>query len=344
MKFSKIVSALVIGVLLVSVVGCGLVSKTPEAIAKTPVGKVNGEVITKAEYQKLLTQTIAQINANYGANYDQSADGKTLVAQQKTQIIQYMQTQLLLLQKAKELKLDSDTKKIDTDVAAKVEDLKKTNYSDDETKFETALKQAGYTLDTLKAEERKQTIIGYIYDYIDKTVKPATDAEVQTYYDANKATITETANTIKYSQIVVQTQAQADAVEARLKNKEDFATIAKELSIDTTTKPNGGDVGDIKYTDTTVELAASAGSTVDATVLDAAKKLKDGEISSPISSQSAFFIIKAVSRKEYPIKALDKVKDEIKAFLLTQKQTAAQNAQVKTWTAAAKIETFTNEL
>ena len=45
MKFSKIVSALVIGVLLVSVVGCGLVSKTPEAIAKTPVGKVNGEII-----------------------------------------------------------------------------------------------------------------------------------------------------------------------------------------------------------------------------------------------------------------------------------------------------------
>jgi foldase protein PrsA len=334
MKFRKIVCALVTGVLLVSVAGCGLISKTPEAIAKTPVAKVNGEVITKAEYQKQLNQTIASINAQYGANYDQTTEGKAMVEQYKTSIIQNMETSLLLLQKAKELKLDTDTKKIDTDVAAQVADIKKTSFSDDETKFQAGIKQAGYTLETLKVDVRKQVIIQYVLDYINKSVTAVTDVEVQDYYNTNKATITESPNTIHYSQIVLNTQADADKVITRLNNKEDFATVAKEVSVDTTTKDKGGDMGDVEYTSTTV----------DATVLASAKKLKDGEVSTPISSNGSFYIVKVASRKEYPIKAFDTVKADIKASLLSQKQSDAQNKQIQTWTTAAKIETITKEL
>lgn len=67
------------------------------------------------------------------------------------------------------------------------------------------------------------------------------DDRVEAYYEENSDLFS--AETACVSHILVATGAEADAVAARLDGGEDFAAIAAELSIDTQTGPQGGDLG-----------------------------------------------------------------------------------------------------
>ena len=82
--------------------------------------------------------------------------------------------------------------------------------------------------------------------------------------------------------IVVDSSSQADRVLQRLKNGEDFAAVAKELSIDPTAS-DGGSMGHIDPAALRPELR------------DAVKSLKLGEISPVIHTHSGYAILKMVS-------------------------------------------------
>jgi parvulin-like peptidyl-prolyl isomerase len=58
-----------------------------------------------------------------------------------------------------------------------------------------------------------------------------------------KTELPASAESIHYRQIIVKTQAEADAVRAQLEGGADFAALAKEKSLDTQNKDNGGDAG-----------------------------------------------------------------------------------------------------
>jgi len=322
-----------VGTLVLSTVGCGLVTKTPEAIAKSAVGKVNGEIITKADFQKRVDENISSLNSQYGTGFDKTESGKQYITQLKTQLISQMESEVLLVQKAKELKLDTDTAKIDTEVKTQIASIKKDNFADENTKYLAAIKEKGYTEASFTLELRKQVVINKVLEYIDKDVT-VSDAEIKDYYDKNPYEFTEKPNTIKLLHISVATEAEAIKVISRLKNKEDFAVIAKELSLDSGTKDKGGDLGDVAYTSTDYEAA----------FMTAALKLKDGEVSDPVTLTSGFEVIKAISRVEYPEKALASVSDTIKAKVTTTKNTAAQNTKIKEWISKAKITTYKNNL
>ncbi|MCL4562564.1 MAG: peptidylprolyl isomerase [Chloroflexi bacterium] len=80
-------------------------------------------------------------------------------------------------------------------------------------------------------------------------------------------------------QIVVPDLAAAQAVETRLKNGENFATVAKEVSTDTATKDNGGDLGWFGK------------GTQDSALEAAAFSMKIGEISQPIKEASGSYVV-----------------------------------------------------
>ena len=61
--------------------------------------------------------------------------------------------------------------------------------------------------------------------------------------DAFKAEVPANAESINLRQIVVATQAEADDIRAQIEGGADFATIAKEKSLDTQSAPNGGEIG-----------------------------------------------------------------------------------------------------
>ncbi len=69
-----------------------------------------------------------------------------------------------------------------------------------------------------------------------------TSEEIQAYWDKNKANY-DTPEEVRASHILLKTEDEAKAVLAQLEAGADFATLAREKSTDTTTAPQGGDLG-----------------------------------------------------------------------------------------------------
>jgi peptidyl-prolyl cis-trans isomerase C len=77
----------------------------------------------------------------------------------------------------------------------------------------------------------------------------------------------------------------ANKVEERLKNKEDFATVAKEASEDPITKANGGDLGDVAKTEPRLSRRGYD------PLVEKAFSMKVGEVSAPIKTSDGYHII-----------------------------------------------------
>ncbi|MEW9702478.1 peptidylprolyl isomerase [Paenibacillus sp. SI8] len=89
-------------------------------------------------------------------------------------------------------------------------------------------------------------------------------------------------------QIIVSTKDQANKVLAELAKGGNFAVLARDRSLDDATNNSGGDLGWIEGDDPFVA----------APVLDAAKQLKVGEVSKPVSVEQGFAIVKLKNRRE----------------------------------------------
>ena len=126
--------------------------------------------------------------------------------------------------------------------------------------------------------------------------------------------------------ILVSTEDEAKKVAERLKNGEDFATVAKEVSKDTNAE--GGDLGFFTRGQMLKPFE------------DAAFALDVGQISAPVQTQFGWHIIKVEEKRDQKLPTFDQVKEAIKAQLVQQK---AQEV-VTGLRDAAKIEVVDPEL
>lgn len=237
-----------------------------------------------------------------------------------------MITARLILQEAKKLGINADDSKITDEVKKDFDEIKKT-FNNDDTKFMAALKQAGFTEQSLKESLRINVVEQKVYDQVTKNVK-IDDAKAKEYYNANKFNYTEKADKIKLAHILVKTEAEANKVIERLKNGENFGKLAKELSLDTGSKDNNGEY-EVPYVN----------SGFDKTFMAAALALDEGKISKPVQTQYGFHVIKCIKKTEYPVKAFDTVKSDIKKTLEQQEKQTEFTNQISTWKKASKIET-----
>lgn len=332
-RIKKLITAALLATFVLSASACGMIEKTPEAIAKSAVAKVNGVKITRAELDAnpSMVQLIATIKSYYGENYETDADAMSYLKTQKTSILQQMVTEELVLQKAKELNIGQDEAAVQAEIDAKYAEIK-SGYATEE-EFTTALSSSGFDTDAFKAYLKDQIIIEKVTTEISKDVA-VTDQQVQDYYDANPNSYTENPNTIHTAHILVATEDEAKAVKARLDAGEDFAAVAKEKSTDTSNNANGGDLGTVNYVD----------SGFDETFMAAAIALKAGEVSQPVQTSFGYHIIKCIEKTEYPVKAFDTVKAEIKQTLLDTAKSEAISTKITEWTEAADIKTYEDNI
>ena len=308
-----------------------MVTKTDAAIKNSPVAKVNSDTITKGQLDERMVPVLAQMKSQ---SVDVTTDaGKKTLAEQKTEMLNTMVMESIIVQKAKDNKIMPTDAKLTAAVNTKLVEIKKgfldaKNLPDD-AKYKEALAQAGFTDASLKEYLRTAEIKQVVSDFITKDVKAIDDVAAKAEYDKNPTSYTEKPDTIHIAHILCTTEAEAVAAKARLDKKEAFATVAKAVSIDTTANEAGGDLGEIPY----------VGSSMDATFMKAALTLKVGQISNPVQTQYGFHIIKCISRTEYPVKKFDAVKATIKTTLLTAAKTTLLNDTLDKWKKAAKIET-----
>jgi len=125
----------------------------------------------------------------------------------------------------------------------------------------------------------------------------ASDADVQAYYDENKASYTQPQRD-RYSVIQTKTEAEAQAILDQLKKGADFATLAKEKSADIISARNGGDMGWLEASTTPDELK------------NAGLKEK-GQLSGVIKSSVGFLVARLDDIEPAKVKPLADVRDSI---------------------------------
>lgn len=203
-----------------------------------------------------------------------------------------------------------DKKKITVNDADIDVELKKIQANfPDEQQFTDAMKQNGYTLDTLKKQIRTQLSISKLFE----GQMDLSDAKQKEYFDKNQAKYG-TPEQIEVSHILVEKKEDADKILADLKGGADFAATAKEKSTDPGTKDKGGSLGFV-----------SRGQGLDAAFEEAAFKLGKGEMSGVVQSSFGYHIIKVTDKKEAVTAKFEDKKEEVKKNMVDEEvQTKGQ--------------------
>lgn len=278
------------------------------------VAEVGSEKIMKSEFDTAFNSYKTQYEKQYGADvWEQEENGKKKIDVVQEQILDMLIDSRLIAAKAKELNVTV------TDMAVSKELENSRGYFETEAKFTEFLAEQKITLEYLTEMIRKDLLFTGLYEKVSEGAA-VSDQEIEAYYTANKDQFVE----VKASHILVATEAEANAVKDRLNKGEDFAALAKELSIDPSGKENGGDLGTFSH-----------GAMVEP-FDKAVFAMSPGEISGPVKSEFGYHIIQC---HDLIKKSLGDVTTSLKDQLITLKKDEAYEkmiAQMKTDTPIKK--------
>jgi parvulin-like peptidyl-prolyl isomerase len=177
----------------------------------------------------------------------------------------------------------------EADIAAQIKGIRDRFQSEQE--FQQALAQEGLDLEGLRDRIRNQAAIQKIQEGFAAEIK-VTDAEIkQAYGDGSRF------EELRVSHILFATPQGTDPAPklkkaretlARIRAGADFAAVAKQVSEDPGSKPQGGDLGQ----------PITRTSQIVPEFIEAAFKMKAGQVSEPVKSQFGYHLIKVTSRKK----------------------------------------------
>ena len=341
-RIKKLIAAVAIFTLSISVMGCKMIEKTPEAIQKTVYATVGDEKITKADMDEEMKATIDQLKQQYGDDYANNEKIKDQLKQMKVQYLNAMVNEKLMLKNAESVGVTPTDDELNEYADKQIEQLKQA-YPDD-AQFQQVLEANGFTEDSYKDYAKKQYKLQKVQEAITADVE-VTDDDAKAYYDENKDSQYTVGAGANAAHILIAEKgsdgnidfdaslAKANEVKAKLDAGADFAQLASEYGTDGT-KDKGGDLGFVAYNQANYDQDFLAGF----------KQLSEGQISDPVKSQFGYHIIKATGIKDEVVTPFDDVKDQIKSQLLQQKQTDAFNAKMSEWKDAAKVKTYEDKL
>jgi parvulin-like peptidyl-prolyl isomerase len=284
--------------LLLFVSACGGSDDVPSGSVAT----VKGQEVTKQQLDDLL----ARVKKTYASNkqkYPQAGDPQYQALQ--TQAVAFLVQRVEYDQEADRLGLTVSQKEI----ADRIAKVKKSLFKGNQAAFDKQLKNQGYTPVTFRDDVRMQILSEKLSSRVAKDVK-VTDADVQQYYTQNKQQYT-TPESRVVRHILVKTKAEATTVYNQLRNGANFATLAKQKSLDPGSKNRGG------------ELTIARGQTV-APFEQTAFLLPVKAISRPVKTEFGWHIIQPLGQvKAAKTTPLPKVRAAIKTQLVEQKKQEA---------------------
>lgn len=143
--------------------------------------------------------------------------------------------------------------------------------------------------------------------YFEKSiVGSVSDGEVKAFYDENVGS-KKTEAEVRARQILVASKDKARELFEKIAHGSDFATLAKQNSIDPGSKEQGGDLGFFGRGQMLPQFE------------DAAFKLKPGEVSQPFETQLGWHIIQVDGRRERQVPSFETIKDRVRAAVIHSK-------------------------
>lgn len=148
--------------------------------------------------------------------------------------------------------------------------------------------------------------------------------EMKAYFAAHPGSFA-SPDDMRASHILVKTEEEALDARKRLEQGEDFAGLARKISLDLATKFKGGDLGPIKKGQTIPQFEK------------ALLGLKVGEISQPVATQFGWHIIKLNDRATGASLAFEDAKDQVKEQIQIEKKRKRFDELVASLRAKAKL-------
>lgn len=205
----------------------------------------------------LWTQVLTSINQRraLGLQVPQDSAGQAALART---VLNELVDEEILVQKAKELKLEATEAEIAATVDRQIRNVRSQFQSDEQ--YRTELRNAGMGSPeeyrkSLVEQYRKQNLQQKAFAELRKGAKPVnvTEEEVTAAFERSRADLQKRPASITFRQIIVapkasaaakaRAKARADSILVELKKGGDFELVAKRESMDPGTKALGGDLG-----------------------------------------------------------------------------------------------------
>ena len=331
-KIKKLIAILLSIGIMGGSAGCGLIAKTPEGIAATVIAKINDQKITRGEFDKKFNSYLEQMKLYYGEDAIKQAvaDAEQLKGL-KSDFLDGMVQETIMIQKGKELNIIGDEKAINDEIDKKYNETVK--LYEGEENFKKELEKAKITVEEYKESIKTNVILTKVQESIVKDVT-ATDDEINKYYNENKYSFTEKPNKMDISHILVKTEKEAKEIKERIEKGEKFEDLAKELSTDPGSKEEGGALGEFEY----------ANNQLDQKFFINAITVPVGQLSAPFETQFGWHIVRMNKKEEYNVKSLETVKEEIKEIVIDSNKDTKMETTLKEWNDKSKIKTYPEKL
>ncbi len=286
-----------------------------QEVVEEIVAVVNDDIITLSEFRTQYELTEAQLRAQQmpQEQFDQQ------IARFRKEFLNSMITEMLLLQKAKELGLN-----VQEQVKATLEKIKQENNITSDADLRRAIEQQGTPYD-LWIKQLEENILrnGVLYTEVERSIVLG-DPEVVQYYKKNPGEFT-TPTEFKLRAIYVagdnrtaeEVEALKAAIDAKLKSGAAFADTAAELS-DPPMKDAKGDLGTFKAGELEAALEAPV------------EKLKAGETSPWVSNKNAWYLLQLVEKKDSFLRPFEDARKEVEEKIYNAKRAVKTEAFIKT--------------
>ena len=249
---------------------------SPTATSERPLAAVvDGQPIFLADYQEQVARFEA---AMAGQGFDlESEDGKAMLAQMRRQVLDSMIEQVLIKQAAAQEGVAISEEELETVIQESIEE------GGGQASFEEWLRTSDLTYEDFRGEIRFQLLAQAIFERITGSVPTA-------------------AEQVHARHILVDTEAEAQAILTQLQAGEDFAALASQLSQDENTKEAGGDLGFFHR-----------GQLISPELEEAAFALQPGQISEVVQSQFGYHVVQVLEKapdRPLPSELLNSLKEQ----------------------------------
>jgi peptidyl-prolyl cis-trans isomerase SurA len=300
--------------------------------------KVNGDIVTKTEFEQRQVQSLRQ-RPEFANVTPDSEELRKAIADITPELILNAVDELLLLQRGR----DQGWAMGDEQFNNIVENIRKENNITSDEQFEAALKQEGLTLPELRQSLEKQMLISRVQQQDVMSKIAVTEDESKAYYDKHREQFT-TPSSITLREILIEVpkteqginaaqddeaKEKAESIRARLLAGEPFARLAADLS-DAPSKANGGLIGPFNSTDLAQPL------------LDRLKQMQPGDVTEVSRTNRGYQILKLETRSDEKILSYEDARQQISDRVAEEKRRGEMQKYVERLREQATI-TWRNE-
>ena len=305
--------------------------------------KVNGEIITQTEFQRIQLGALRELPNPPDPARTSDAELAKIFAQVTPRAIVTTIDEMLLMQRATELGMSVN----DAQFAEVLASIKKDNKIESDAAFEAALKTVGLTLAQLRTMLTKRILIGQVQRRELGGRVDVTEAEERAYYEAHPNDFATTPS-VTLREIVITAEVdpvkkapsvgalddareKAEGIRARIAKGEPFEKVAAEVS-DSPSKANGGLIGPISRDEMNEEL------------LKMISTMKVGEMTSVLPTATGAQFFKLESNIESTTLPFDSARAQIADRLTSEKLGAELKKYLQRLRAQAIIEWKNDDL